>query len=348
MKARHYLSFCLIGLFLNFISCKSELGNEVTLSELETSFRTVPDSVKIGVYWYWISNNISKEGVIKDLQSMKEIGINRAFIGNVSLPEVAEGNIKVLSDEWWDIVHTALKTATDLGIEIGFFNGPGWSQSGGPWITDNQSMRYDIDRSNFNLNVGFVPDAPLVISLPENQADVYKFEMSGSGSGNCAVELSSKPYVEYYAEKTLAKMFPTPLPMWKDYLWEEQPLVSDKEQVLDPEKVLDLTSDVYKGVLTCHLPKGQWKVVRYAMKTARVTNAPAAPEATGLEVDKMNSKHLEFHFNAFIGEILKRISEEDRKCFKVTIMDSNETGGMNWTDDMEQKFNPLCDAGNLW
>lgn len=105
---------------LNFISCKSELGNEVTLSELETSFRTVPDSVKIGVYWYWISNNISKEGVIKDLQSMKEIGINRAFIGNVSLPEVAEGNIKVLSDEWWDIVHTALKTATDLGIEIGF------------------------------------------------------------------------------------------------------------------------------------------------------------------------------------------------------------------------------------
>lgn len=329
MKARHYLSFCLIGLFLNLISCKSELGNEVTLSELETSFKIVPDSVKIGVYWYWISNNISKEGVIRDLQSMKKVGINRAFIGNVGLPEVAEGNVKVLSNEWWDIVHTALKTATELGIEIGFFNGPGWSQSGGPWITGNRSMRYldnasvrieggcdtvivlpeiknsqdvkvlaysvlpesqekwsftkkegeeislqlqapapnmrsliietdtpikslgkiyakekntfrllksfDIDRSNFNLNVGFVPDAPLVISLPENQADVYKFEMSGSGSGNCTVELSSKPYIEYYAEKTLAKMFPTPLPMWKDYLWEEQPPISNKKQVLDPE-----------------------------------------------------------------------------------------------------------------
>lgn len=66
---------------------------------------------------------------------------------------------------------------------------------------------FDIDRSNFNLNVGFVPDAPLVISLPENQADVYKFEMSGSGSGNCTVELSSKPYIEYYAEKHLRKCF---------------------------------------------------------------------------------------------------------------------------------------------
>lgn len=162
MKTRHYLSFCLIGLFLNFISCKSELGNEVTLSELETSFRTVPDSVKIGVYWYWISNNISKEGVIKDLQSMKEVGINRAFIGNVSLPEVAEGNIKVLSDEWWDIVHTALKTATDLGIEIGFFNGPGWSQSGGPWIRDNQSMRY-LDDASVRVEGG----RDTVIVLPE-------------------------------------------------------------------------------------------------------------------------------------------------------------------------------------
>ena len=93
---------------------------------------------------------------------MKEIGINRAFIGNVSLPEVAEGNIKVLSDEWWDIVHTALKTATDLGIEIGFFNGPGWSQSGGPWITDNQSMRY-LDDASVRVEGG----RDTVIVLPE-------------------------------------------------------------------------------------------------------------------------------------------------------------------------------------
>lgn len=39
-------------------------------------------------------------------------------------------------------LHTALKTATELDIEIGLFNSPGWSQSGGPWVKPEQSMRY--------------------------------------------------------------------------------------------------------------------------------------------------------------------------------------------------------------
>ena len=34
------------------------------------------------------------------------------------------------------------KTATELGIEIGIFNSPGWSQSGGPWVKPEQAMRY--------------------------------------------------------------------------------------------------------------------------------------------------------------------------------------------------------------
>lgn len=40
------------------------------------------------------------------------------------------------------VMHTALKTATELGIDIGIFNCPGWSQSGGPWVEPQQSMRY--------------------------------------------------------------------------------------------------------------------------------------------------------------------------------------------------------------
>lgn len=46
------------------------------------------------------------------------------------------------SEEWWKILHAALKTATELGIEIGIFNSPGWSQSGGPWVKPEQAMRY--------------------------------------------------------------------------------------------------------------------------------------------------------------------------------------------------------------
>ena len=109
---------------------------------LEKVFKNPGDKVQTSVYWYWMSGNISKEGVIKDLESMKKVGINRAFIGNIDLAETPAGKVIFLSDEWWDIMHAALKTATKLNIEIGIFNSPGWSQSGGPWIKQEQSMRY--------------------------------------------------------------------------------------------------------------------------------------------------------------------------------------------------------------
>jgi hypothetical protein len=109
---------------------------------LQNEFTNIPDSIQTSVYWYWLDGNISKEGVVKDLEAMKKVGINRAFIGNIGLDDGPYGKIKMFSDEWWDILHTTLKTATRLNIQIGMFNGPGWSQSGGPWIKPEQSMRY--------------------------------------------------------------------------------------------------------------------------------------------------------------------------------------------------------------
>ena len=114
----------------------------ISLESLSQAFQAPPDSVQTATYWYWISDNISKEGIIKDLHAMKKAGINRAFIGNIGLDNVPYGKVKMLSEEWWDCIHLALKTAAELDIEIGVFNSPGWSQSGGPWIKAKNSMRY--------------------------------------------------------------------------------------------------------------------------------------------------------------------------------------------------------------
>lgn len=88
--------------------------------------------------------------MIRDLHAMKEAGITRVFIGSdirnrtdFSRDTTAKwfGKVKVFSDKWWDILHTALKTASDQIIEVGLFNCPGWSQTGGPWIKPQQAMR---------------------------------------------------------------------------------------------------------------------------------------------------------------------------------------------------------------
>ena len=47
------------------------------------------DSVPTSCYWYWVSDNLSPEGVVADLHAMKRAGITRAFIGNQGLDDVS-------------------------------------------------------------------------------------------------------------------------------------------------------------------------------------------------------------------------------------------------------------------
>lgn len=132
---------CLIIVIIKADAQKTALSSSVGWQK---AFAIPPDSVKPSVYWYWMSDNESEAGVKKDIEAMRKIGIGRAFIGNIGYPkeEVPYGKVKLFSDEWWKITETAITTATKEGIDIGMFNSPGWSQSGGPWIKPDQTMRY--------------------------------------------------------------------------------------------------------------------------------------------------------------------------------------------------------------
>ena len=463
MKKTFLAVFCLITLLV-FVAWST---NQTKISDqlLEAGFVHPPDSIQTSVYWYWISGNISKEGVINDLYAMKKAGINRAFIGNIGLKDVAYGKVKMLSEEWWDILHAALKTATALNIEIGIFNSPGWSQSGGPWIKSTDAMRYlissetqvsgplqlskklekpielfqdvkliaypapknnslvlntlnasvsslpsvdslftlfdgdkktginfptgsdfivnlnakesftarsiairptekpmsanvslqyesdkgeyititdfNMSRSNNALNVGFDPFAPVVISFSAITAKNFRviFKNKKPKSGIASIDLYASPRVERFSEKTLAKMHPTPLPYWKDYLWNDQAVVNDASTLIDGAKVIDISKYLSAdGTLNWNVPAGDWIISRTGMTPTGTVNSPASPEATGYEVDKMSRKLVEKHFNGHMGEILKRIPAEDRKTFKVVVQDSYETGGQNFTDEFLVDF----------
>ena len=113
---------------------------------LETGFESPPAETKPWCYWYWTSDNISSNGITHDLEAMARVGIGEAFIGNVDVntePE-ARGKVKVLSDEWWQLMEHAVREGKRTGVNIGVFNGPGWSQSGGPWVKQSQTMRYVV------------------------------------------------------------------------------------------------------------------------------------------------------------------------------------------------------------
>ena len=106
-----------------------------------------PESVSIYAWWHWLDNAITKEGITRDLEAMKQQGITGATILNIGLfgerdmgvPQVIFG-----TDQWYDMFKWAIQEANRVGITIGAHNCDGWSTSGGPWITPEMSMKQFI------------------------------------------------------------------------------------------------------------------------------------------------------------------------------------------------------------
>jgi hypothetical protein len=128
------------GLLLIILSCNTR--EQKQLSEYE--FKNPPAGVKIHTWWHWLDGNITKEGITKDLEAMKEQGIVQATILNVGLFGDRDFGVKKVvfnTPEWFEMFQWALKEANRLGISIGVHNCDGWSTSGGPWITPEMSMK---------------------------------------------------------------------------------------------------------------------------------------------------------------------------------------------------------------
>ena len=116
-------------------------SDPVTPEMLAEGFTDPPDSVKPWVYWYWISDNNTREGVTRDLEAMAEAGIGEALIGNIGYEGMPYGKDRILSEEWWQLIEHTIREGKRTGVNIGLFNCPGWSQSGGPWIKPEQAMQ---------------------------------------------------------------------------------------------------------------------------------------------------------------------------------------------------------------
>ncbi len=122
--------------------------NGAGADNLERSFLTPPAATKPYMYWYWLNNNASAEGITRDLTAMQASGVGEVFIGHVVSDGIPEGNVPILSEEWWKLVCFAVTEGERIGVRVSMFNGPGWSQSGGPWMKPEQSMRYLAGRES--------------------------------------------------------------------------------------------------------------------------------------------------------------------------------------------------------
>jgi hypothetical protein len=104
--------------------------------------------------------------------------------------------------------------------------------------------------------------------------------------------------------------------------------------------VIDLTSKMRPdGTLDWTPPKGEWVVLRFGYSLTGVTNHPASPEGTGLEVDKLSREDVKEYMNTYLDNYQSAVGDlMGKRGLRYVINDSWEAGTANWTDDMVAEF----------
>ncbi len=128
---------------------------------LQEEFRSPPAESRPSTFYYWMNGNVSREGITADLESMSRIGLGSVMIfdGGVFIPK---GPVDYLGAEWLDRIDHAVREAGRLGMKVGLHNAPGWSSSGGPWITPEHSMQQLVWS-----DVTVTGPGPITMKLPQ-------------------------------------------------------------------------------------------------------------------------------------------------------------------------------------
>ena len=421
-------------------------------------FLCPPPEFHVDTWWHWNGTNISREGIRKDLEAMHEAGIRRATIFTVNSTCKIVPPVEFASEEWFSHFRYALEVADSLGMKIGVHNCPGWSTAGGPWISEEQSIKMyvwscttveggqkiDTVLAEPQKNGNYYQD-DFVIACPSGRdgaalrrakPEVLRPEGCVSGffaDGNLksgialksgeslilkydepfeAEKISFSRFIEFnwYAFEEAqcsfkllcsddGKVFREVCPIRKMganvlhtvtippttaryykleaegsnvFLGEMELLAKDESPAYDPAvrnyiprfynsagyhasdyspsyapgatavrgaDIIDLTSKMRPdGHLVWDAPQGVWDIIRFGMTGSGIKNAPADPQATGLESDKMDPQATEYHFRSFIGKCIETAGEYTGNVFSFVLVDSWECQFPNWTPAFAEEF----------
>ncbi len=103
-------------------------------------FKNPPASAKPKTWMHSMSGNMSRPGLRKDLQAIADAGLGGVLLFHVS-HFIPKGSVIFNTDEHLELVGHAAAECERLGLSFGVHNCDGWTSSGGPWVTPEQSMK---------------------------------------------------------------------------------------------------------------------------------------------------------------------------------------------------------------
>ena len=124
-------------------SWNSSFAQSKNIDTLYKNFLTPPSSAYPRVWWHWMNGNITKSGIRKDLNWMKQVGIGgfQNFDAAWATPQIVKKRLAFMTPDWIDAFKLATKLADSLKLEMAISSSPGWSESGGPWVKPKDGMK---------------------------------------------------------------------------------------------------------------------------------------------------------------------------------------------------------------
>ena len=297
--------------------------NVSAADSLERGFTHPPDSARPWVYWFWLSGNITSNGITADLEAMKRVGI-----GGVLIMETDQGApvgpADFMGRQWRDLFKHVAAEARRLGLEVNMNNDAGWNGSGGPWIKPERSMQKVVWAET---NLAGPKHFDGTLTQPETVAGFYKditvlaFPTTGAHriAGIRQKALFETGFVDVPAGQSLPA-----------------------EMLITRSRMLDLTSRMGRdGRLQWDVPEGQWTVLRLGHTSTGVENSPAPKTGRGLECDKLSKEGIEANFAGMMAKLVDdtRVKGGPANAGLVaTHIDSWENGAQNWTAKMREEF----------
>lgn len=290
------------------------------------AFAEPPLSARPHVMWMWMGSNITRDGITRDLEAMRDGGIGGAIImalADVCVPWAgkilgsATPEIVAFTDPWWAMLRHAAIEAQRLGIELILHNCPGYETSGGPWIPPELSMQ-ELIWATLPVTGG----RRLRVTLPRKQVDPHP---NGLHPKVFIPELGRIGIPEVEARRSF---------------YRDVALIAVPAQgLIDPDSVMDLSDRMTAdGAIDWQAPPGEWLLYRFGHTTTGEMIQPAQYEALGLECDKLDGGAVQFHLDHVLGELKKHLGSLVGPVLTTLYFDSYETKQATWTPKMPAEF----------
>lgn len=155
---------------------------------LRQGFQNPPNGARPRVWWHWMNGNITKEGITADLEWMHRTGIGgfQNFDAAMNSPKIVDQRLIYMTPGWKDAFKHTVTLADKLGLEMAIAGSPGWSESGGPWVTPAQAMKKFVWSETWVEGgkpfTGKLAHPPTTVGAYQNMAGRGGFSLSAEGT----------------------------------------------------------------------------------------------------------------------------------------------------------------------